>query len=225
MSEAELVQIADASGLTFNAWLVPTPGDATIEQVLLKLTDGTQFMIPNELLRATGEGRYTLGVSLREYARDPTAAEAVLSAAPSYEGLEEAGSRAALVDDQAVIQLAEETLRVGKRIVERGQVRVVKRVVERQETVDQPLLREEIAVERVPIHQVVEQASPVRYEGDTTIIPLYEEVLVFEKRLMLVEEVRVTRRQTERYDPQTVILRREEVVVERDGAGAKNHEE
>ena len=98
-------------------------------------------------------------------------------------------------------------------------MRVVKRVVERQETVDQPLLREEVTVEHVPINQVVEQAAPVRYEGDTTIIPLYEEVLVFEKRLMLVEEVRVTRRQTERRDPQTVTLRREEVVIERNNSG------
>ncbi len=217
MSEAELVQIADASGLTFNAWLKPAVSDVGTTQVLLQLTDGTQFMVPSDLLSPEGEGRYLLSVSLREYARNP---DAELTSSAEQSAVDTAVTTPqADLEDQAVIQLAEETLKVGKRTVERGQVRVVKRVVERQETVDQALLREEVTVEHVPINQVVEQAAPVRYEGDTTIIPLYEEVLVFEKRLMLVEEVRVTRRQTERRDPQTVTLRREEVVVERDGAG------
>ena len=217
MSEAELVQIADASGLTFNAWLKPAVSDVGTTQVLLQLTDGTQFMVPSDLLSPEGEGRYLLSVSLREYARNP---DAELTSSIEQSTVDTAVTTPqADLEDEAVIQLAEETLRVDKRTVERSQVRVVKRVVERQETVDQPLLREEVTVEHVPINQVVEQAAPVRYEGDTTIIPLYEEVLVFEKRLMLVEEVRVTRRQTERRDPQTVTLRREEVVIERNNSG------
>lgn len=184
--------------------------------MLLRLTDGTQFLVPSDLLSPTGDARYALAVSLREYARDPDIAEVASSIEQAY--VDPAAT--ALQDgDQTIFQLAEETLRVGKRTVERGRVRVIKRVVERQETVDQRLLREEVTVERIPVNRVVEQAEPVRYEGDTTIIPLYEEVLVFEKRLMLVEEVRVTRRQTERRDPQTVTLRREEVVVERDTSG------
>lgn len=216
MSEAELVQIVDTSGLSFKAWLKPTADNSGTSQVMLNLTDGTQFLVPSDLLSPTSGDRYALAVSLREYARDPDAAELISSAERSRADLATTHPQDEL-DDQAIIQLAEETLRVGKRTVERGQVRVIKRVSERQETVDQPLLREEVAVERVPVNQIVEQAAPVRYEGDTTIIPLYEEVLVFEKRLMLVEEVRVTRRQTEHRDPQTVTLRREEVVVERDG--------
>jgi len=63
---------------------------------------------------------------------------------------------------------------------------------------------------------------PVRHEGNTMIIPLLEEVLVVEKRLMLREELRVTRTQTEFHAPQQVTLRREEITVDRapvDGGG------
>jgi stress response protein YsnF len=40
-------------------------------------------------------------------------------------------------------------------------------------------------------------------------------VVVLEKRLKLVEEVRVTKQQITRHEPQNVTLRRQKVVVER----------
>jgi stress response protein YsnF len=55
----------------------------------------------------------------------------------------------------------------------------------------------------------------VRYEGDTMIVSLLEEVLVVETRLLLKEEVRMTTRRTETHRPVTVTLRREDVTVER----------
>jgi uncharacterized protein (TIGR02271 family) len=197
VSETEAVQITDASGLSFSAWLKPTAGSENNE-VLLQLADGTKFLIPWDLLSLQDDGNYLLSVNLREYAQRTEPSDPL--------GQDEADT---------VIRLAEEVLRVNKRTVERDRVRITKRVVEREETVDLPLLHEEIAVERIPINKVVEQAAPVRYDGDTTIIPLYEEVLVFSKQLMLVEEVHVTRRQTERHEPQRVTLRREEAEVER----------
>jgi hypothetical protein len=61
----------------------------------------------------------------------------------------------------------------------------------------------------------VESATGVRYEGDTMVIPIFEEVLVVEKRLVLKEEIRVTRRRTSFRSPQRVTLRREVPTVER----------
>lgn len=207
MSEPEAVQITDASGLSFTAWLKPTGSAEDDADLLLQLSDGTRFLIPRDLLTAKDDGRYLLNVSLREYAQ---------RSEPSASNLTGAG------EADTVIALAEETLRVGKRTLERGRVLVTKRVVEREETVDLPLLQEQIEVERVAINRVVEQAAPVRYEGDTTIIPLYEEVLVFSKQLMLVEEVRVTRHRSERRAPQRVTVRREEAVVERSSSDASD---
>lgn len=115
------------------------------------------------------------------------------------------------------IPLAEEHLRVDKRVRETGRVRLSKHVDVREEIVDEPLLREEVEVERVPVNRYVDEPVPTRTEGETTIIPVMEEVLVVEKRLRLKEELHVTRRQTEHREPQRVTLRSERVEVERTG--------
>ena len=81
--------------------------------------------------------------------------------------------------------------------------------------VDEPTLCEQVEVERVAIDRFVDAPVAVRQEGDTTIIPVFEEVVVVEKRLKLVEEVRLTKRQTTTHQPQTITLRRQEAVVER----------
>jgi uncharacterized protein (TIGR02271 family) len=85
----------------------------------------------------------------------------------------------------------------------------------REVLVDEPLLREEVVIERVPIDRVVEGPIPVRYEGDTMIVSVLEEVLVVETRLRLTEELRITRRQTKTHRPVTATVRREDVTVER----------
>jgi uncharacterized protein (TIGR02271 family) len=84
----------------------------------------------------------------------------------------------------------------------------------REEVVDQPLLSEEVSVERVPINRFVDEAIPIRYEGDTMIISLLEEVPVVEIRLVLREELRITKRQVEARRPARVTLRHEEATVE-----------
>jgi stress response protein YsnF len=42
-----------------------------------------------------------------------------------------------------------------------------------------------------------------------------EEVVVVEKRLRLVEEVRLTKRQAIRHEPQSITVRRQDAVIER----------
>jgi uncharacterized protein (TIGR02271 family) len=99
--------------------------------------------------------------------------------------------------------------------VETGRVRFRKVGHEWKELVDPPLAHDEVIVERVPINRVMEGPVPVCSEGDTLVIPLLEEVLVVEKRLLLKEEVRITRRRVDTHAPQRLMLRREEAVVER----------
>ena len=118
--------------------------------------------------------------------------------------------------EQAVIPVIEEQLAVGKRRVETGAgARVVKSVDAREEVVDEPLTREDVSVERVAVNRAVDGPVAVRYEGDTMIVPVLEEVLVVEKRLMLKEEIRITRRKTEFREPQRVVVRTEHAAVER----------
>ena len=165
----------------------------------MRLEDGARVQVAQHLLTPTEDGRYNLAANLSDY-------------------LSGAGT-ARPEGEQAVITLAEEALRIGKRTVE-GRVRLHKTVSERTATADVPLSRTQVEVERVALNQPVEAAAPVRHEGDTMIIPRYEEVLVVAKQLVLVEEVRVRTRRTERREPQQVTLRREELSVERSGDGA-----
>jgi uncharacterized protein (TIGR02271 family) len=96
-------------------------------------------------------------------------------------------------------------------------VHVVPRV--QTEVVDVPLAEEEVAVERVPVNRFVSAVQPVRQDGDVTVVPVYEEVLVVERRLMLKEEVRVRRQRRVRHERQEVELRTEDVQVMRSGDG------
>jgi uncharacterized protein (TIGR02271 family) len=114
--------------------------------------------------------------------------------------------------------VVEETAVVRKERVVTETVRLRKRVREEEEVLDVPVRTEAIEVERVPVGRWLDAPAEVRREGDTTVYPVVEEVLVAEKRLRLVEEVRVTRRQATRRVQERVGLRREEVVVERDAA-------
>jgi uncharacterized protein (TIGR02271 family) len=116
----------------------------------------------------------------------------------------------------ATIPVIEEQLTVDKRVVEKGRVRISKKVRETDETVNIPLVQENVQVERVPINQfIAEPPPPVRYEGNVMIIPVLREVVVVEKRLVLVEELRVTKQQTQTQETQKIRLRKEEVNVKR----------
>jgi stress response protein YsnF len=114
-----------------------------------------------------------------------------------------------------VIPVVEEQAVVLKRRALTDGLRVSKVVREREEVVDEPLATEAIEVERVALDRFVDGPVPVREEGATTIVTLVEEVVVVEKRLRAVEELRITRRRSVRRAPERVTLRREEAVVER----------
>ena len=117
-----------------------------------------------------------------------------------------------------VIPVVEERLEVSRERVETGRVRISKSVEAREVVVDDPLKRESVRVEHVPINQVVTGAVPqVREEGDVTVIPILEERVVTRTELVLVEEVRIHRDHSKYNDPQRVTLRKEVVAVERFG--------
>ncbi len=118
--------------------------------------------------------------------------------------------------ENTTIPVMREDLQVGKQLVESGKVNVSKRVIDEDVTVDVPVTHEEVTVEKKAINQYVDTPPPaVRQDGDTTIISVLKEVLVVEKRLMLVEEVHITKKRTETSNPSQEKVRREEVTVSR----------
>ena len=118
-------------------------------------------------------------------------------------------------DQTAVIPVTEEEIVVNKRVVESGSVRLSKRISEREEIVDVPLLREEVSFERVPVNRVVETAPAPRQEGNVMIIPIVEEQVFVQKRLVVVEELRITKQVVEDRQQHAVTLAKEEVEIKR----------
>jgi len=118
-------------------------------------------------------------------------------------------------DPNTTIEQAEETLSVSKRRVETGRVRVRVRTESEEVQARASLFEQDVDIRRVPIGRDVTEIPAVRQEGDVTIYPVLEEVLVVEKRLVLTEEVHIRRvaRQTEVSQP--VTLRRQRADVER----------
>jgi uncharacterized protein (TIGR02271 family) len=120
-------------------------------------------------------------------------------------------------EEVAAIPLVEERVEVGKKRVESGRVKVRVAVDAREEMVPAELSRDEVEIRRVPRNQAVSELPAVRLEGDTTIIPVVEEQLVVEKRLVLVEEIHVVRRTRTAVEEIPVTLRSERAEIERDG--------
>ncbi len=119
-------------------------------------------------------------------------------------------------EEVAAIPLVEERLEVGKKQVESGRVRVRVAVDTREEIVPAELRRDEVEIRRVPRNVAVTELPGVRLEGDTTIIPVVEEQLVVEKRLVLVEEIHVVRRTETAVEEIPVTLRSERAEIERE---------
>lgn len=191
MTERKPVLVTGKDGLQGKVVRVIEATASNPQQVLVQFDNNQQVVIPIDALALQQDGNYSLALGWNELSQQGT-----------------------LEGDTLVLPVIAEQLQVEKRQLVTGGVRVSKVVREEQQTIDVPLLQEDVQVERVPINQVVESAPAVRHEGDVMIIPVLEEVLVVEKRLMLKEELRIVRRSSETSQPQQVTLRREEVVVE-----------
>ena len=116
-----------------------------------------------------------------------------------------------------IIPLLEERLVVGRREVETGRVRVHLTTTTEDAAVREVLREERVEVERVPIGREVATAPAVREEEDgaVLVVPVLEEVLVVERRLVLKEELWIRRVSTSRTSEKTVPLRRQTATVER----------
>ncbi len=118
-------------------------------------------------------------------------------------------------NSELIVPLHVEELSVSVRPVITGRVRVHVQTHEREHTIDEPLDTTRVDVERVAIGRVVDAYPPVREEGATTIISVVEEVLVTERRLVLKEEIRLTRVTTREQHRETLVLREQQATIER----------
>jgi stress response protein YsnF len=142
------------------------------------------------------------------------APEAFVTTAGSPQTSSDLTGNPSSVEEQVIPVLAEQ-ISVQRRCVETGRVMATITTQSREQIIQEDLVRDTVEVERVPVGRAVESIPPVREEGDTTIIPVVEEVLVIERRLILKEEVHLRRARIRQTHAATVVTRSQDVVVTR----------
>lgn len=116
-------------------------------------------------------------------------------------------------EEKKTISVLNEFLTVKKKIVETGRIHISKKIQLREENFNVPVMQEHVNVERITINQYVNEAPQIRQVGKTMIIPVLKEVWVVRKELLLIEEIHVTRTQTEEIISGTEMLREEVVDI------------
>jgi len=167
--------------------------------VTVRLSNGREALLAEELLTPDAEGTYRTAVTAAQL----LGATFGVTSANSAE------------DGDLAIPVIEEHLDVSKRQVPTGTLRVNKTVHEHTEVVQMPLTKDRLDVRRVVLDRDVDGPQPVRYEGDTLIVPVFEEVVVVQKRLRLKEELHITRTTVVENYEENVTLKREEASLER----------
>jgi uncharacterized protein (TIGR02271 family) len=115
------------------------------------------------------------------------------------------------------VRLLEEQASIDKRTVTTGKVSIVTHTESVEELVRAVLTGEEADVVTVELDQTISGPAPqLRTEDGVTIIPVLEEVLIVEKRLVLKREIRIRKRSTSETVEIPVSLRKQRAKVERE---------
>jgi uncharacterized protein (TIGR02271 family) len=123
-------------------------------------------------------------------------------------------------DERQRMHLREEQLQVYKQTVQTGEVRLGKEVVTEQKTMNVPITREEVYVERRPASGEVSD-SPIG-EGEAIRVPVSEEQVNVSKQTVQTGEVSIGKRQVQETQQVSDTVRREEAHIE--GKGEVNIE-
>jgi stress response protein YsnF len=114
------------------------------------------------------------------------------------------------------LPVTEEELQITRQVVDTDRkLRVRKEVHTEPVQFQTQSVLHTVEVERVRVGRVVDEIPAVRQEGEVTIIPVVAEEAVVVKRLVLVEELRLTRKHDTKTAVSETTLRKEQVVVER----------
>ena len=177
-----------------------------------------EFEAGRTLVTVTADGRYDEAVAIlrRHGAYDQhTAASRAASTPATAATTAGAAPTAGAVEGGQTVQVKEEELEARKQPVETGEVKVRKEVHTEQKTMDVPVQREEVVVERhAPTGSGA--TSDIR-EGEEIRVPVMEEQVAVEKKPVVKEEVTVGKRVVQDTERVGGEVRKEDVRVEHEG--------
>ncbi|MBV8609378.1 MAG: YsnF/AvaK domain-containing protein [Singulisphaera sp.] len=177
-----------------------------------------EFEAGRTIVTVTADGRYDEAVAIlrRHGAYDQhTAASRAASTPATAATTAGAAPTAGAVEGGQTVQVKEEELEARKQPVETGEVKVRKEVHTEQKTMDVPVQREEVVVERhAPTGSGA--TSDIR-EGEEIRVPVMEEQVAVEKKPVVKEEVTVGKRVVQDTERVGGEVRKEDVRVEHEG--------
>jgi len=118
-------------------------------------------------------------------------------------------------DENAKLLLRKEELNIGKNRVQTGEVEFSKEIIEEQKTVDVPITREEVVIERRTLNN--EQSDSPITDEETIRIPVSEERVEVDKRTVVTGEVSAHKHNIEDTKHLDETLRREEARINKIG--------
>ena len=119
--------------------------------------------------------------------------------------------------ERDTMRLREEELQARKTPVETGRVQLGKEVVEEQRTMEVPVTREEVYVERHPVERQPADTPIDTSESEAIRVPVREERVEVEKQPVVYEEVGVGKRQVSETQQVSDTVRREELRTDERG--------
>jgi uncharacterized protein (TIGR02271 family) len=135
----------------------------------------------------------------------------------SVQGYTDSGALQRADTESQVIPVIQEELRVGKRTVQRGGVRIYQRTVETPVSESVSLREEHVNVERRPVDRPIDPSQVGAFKETSFELRESAEEAVVQKTARVVEEVLVGKEVTQRTDQITDSVRRTEVDVEQLG--------
>lgn len=190
--------VFDKKGLRGTIVAYPTV-ESVNKHILIELEDGRKIGLTSDMLIRRNETTFDTNVIFSDF--------------------ENAGSKkiSSNLNNQETltIPVIQEVLDIQKELVETEVFRINKTVTERDELIEHLLSKENADIERLAVGREVSETRPSYYENETLVIPLYEEIMVVEKRIILREEIRITMNNKEEHYQQKVTLRTEEATIER----------
>ncbi len=118
--------------------------------------------------------------------------------------------------EEIIIPVLEEEIHISKEVIESGKVRIIKTINEEKSTLEVPIKHTEVHVERKAKNEYVDiNHQSIRYEGDTMIVSVLKEVVVVQKKTLLVEELHITKLQKQEIHKEDLILKSEHISIER----------
>jgi uncharacterized protein (TIGR02271 family) len=118
-------------------------------------------------------------------------------------------------EENMVIPVIEEEVIIDKKVVKKASIYIHKKVNTEDVLVEVPVTSDKFTIERIAVNKYLDTPPPeIRHEGDTIIIPVIKEVIV--KRILLVEEIHMTKHVQKDIHKKKLTLKKESVTITRE---------